>query len=131
MNEKPEPGSAALGLLAAVSIDVIGVSDTAALERHQPPPDSRARFLVRRQGGNDAATAASGALAGQKEQPDHGSRRPARARWFVEAGPRIDPALTGYAYLRTQRSRDVSPISDGIRRLSMRRASQVATRRSA
>jgi hypothetical protein len=48
----------------------------------------------------------------------HTSRR-------IKAGPRMGPAPIGWAYPRTRKSRDVSPVSDGIRRPATRRASQL------
>ena len=45
----------------------------------------------------------------------------------IKAGPRMGLAPVGCAYPRTRKSRDVSPVSDGIRRLTTRRASQLAT----
>jgi hypothetical protein len=47
----------------------------------------------------------------------------------IKAGPRIGPAPTGREYPRARKSRAVRSISDGMQRLTTRRASQLARTR--
>jgi hypothetical protein len=67
-----------IGLVAAVSIEVIGLSDTAALERDQPPPDR----------GRDCWFVAAGAVSLRLPLPTGlGSLGPVR-EWGKETGLR-------------------------------------------
>ena len=86
-NQERRPAGRWIGLAAAVTTEVIGPSDTAALERHQPRLGSRARLLVRRRRGSRITGAASGGRAPQAEVWAGRSRAGQMARSSVEAEP--------------------------------------------
>ena len=90
----------------------------------QPTRERRARAASRLHGHKRSTS-------GRRNDPASGDKQGAcvcgqHTCHGIKAGRRIGFAPTGCAYPRTRKSRDVSPISDGIRRPTTRRASQVA-----